>query len=135
MIGQAIARRVSIGRHILLADLHQENVDATTKVLSDAGFEVSTAVIHAAGVSPTQASSAVRSELLKLILPTRQESGCIEYNLHQDNQYPAVFVFYETWESTASVEKHISTDHYNAYFRALDGMIKEKVVNKMTLIE
>lgn len=80
-IGQAIARRVSVGKHVLLADLRQDNVDAAAKVLSDAGFEVSTAivdvssrtsvhalveaavaigdivgVIHAAGVSPTQAS-------------------------------------------------------------------------------
>jgi NAD(P)-dependent dehydrogenase (short-subunit alcohol dehydrogenase family) len=82
-IGQAIARRVSPGKHVLLADLRQDNVDAAAKVLSDAGFEVSTAIvdvssrksvhalvetataigtisglIHAAGVSPTQASPA-----------------------------------------------------------------------------
>jgi NAD(P)-dependent dehydrogenase (short-subunit alcohol dehydrogenase family) len=82
-IGQAIARRVSAGKHVLLADLRQENADAAAQVLSDAGFEVSTAiadvssrasvhalveaatamgavtgVIHAAGVSPTQASPA-----------------------------------------------------------------------------
>jgi NAD(P)-dependent dehydrogenase (short-subunit alcohol dehydrogenase family) len=82
-IGQAIARRVSAGKHILLADLRQPNVDAAAKVMSDAGFKVSTAivdvssrksvhelvgtatklgtvtgVIHAAGVSPSQASPA-----------------------------------------------------------------------------
>jgi NAD(P)-dependent dehydrogenase (short-subunit alcohol dehydrogenase family) len=82
-IGQAIARRVSAGKHVLLADLRQDNLDAAAKVLSDAGFEVSTAtvdvssresvhalvetataigaitgVIHAAGVSPSQASPA-----------------------------------------------------------------------------
>jgi NAD(P)-dependent dehydrogenase (short-subunit alcohol dehydrogenase family) len=82
-IGQAIARRVSAGKHILLADIRQQNADAAAKVLTDAGFEVSpstvdvstresvhalvqtatelgdvTGVIHAAGVSPTQASSA-----------------------------------------------------------------------------
>ena len=81
LIGQAIARRVSTGKHVLLADLHQKNADMAAQVLSDAGFEVSTAVvdvssrqsvhslveaataigvitgvIHAAGVSPTQAS-------------------------------------------------------------------------------
>jgi NAD(P)-dependent dehydrogenase (short-subunit alcohol dehydrogenase family) len=81
-IGQAIARRVSAGKHILLADLKQENADAAAKVLSDAGFEVSTTIvdvssrqsvhalvemataiggvtglIHAAGVSPSQASA------------------------------------------------------------------------------
>src|SRR5215207_5409256 len=80
-IGQAIARRVSAGKHVLLAGLRQENTDAVAEVLSNAGFEVSTAtvdvssresvhalvqtatalgdvtgVIHAAGVSPSQAS-------------------------------------------------------------------------------
>ncbi|KAF2394070.1 SDR family oxidoreductase [Pseudomonas frederiksbergensis] len=79
-IGQAIARRVSAGKHVVLADLKQENADAAAKVLLDAGFEVTTAivdvssresvqalvqtataigeitgVIHAAGVSPSQA--------------------------------------------------------------------------------
>src|SRR5271166_1341628 len=82
-IGQAIARRVSAGKRVLLADLRKENTDAAAKVLSDAGFEVSvatvdassreavhalvetatslgdvTGLIHAAGVSPTQASPA-----------------------------------------------------------------------------
>ena len=82
-IGQAIARRVSAGKHVLLSDLRQDNAEAAAKVLSEAGFEVSTAivdvstresvhalvetaaslgsvtgVIHAAGVSPTQASPA-----------------------------------------------------------------------------
>jgi len=82
-IGQAIARRISAGKRVLLADLKQENADAAAKVLDDAGFEVSTAVvdvssrasvhalvgtavalgnvtglIHAAGVSPSQASPA-----------------------------------------------------------------------------
>ena len=82
-IGQAIARRISAGKHVLLSDLRKENADAAAKVLSEAGFEVSTAivdvsarksvhalvetataigtitgVIHAAGVSPTQASPA-----------------------------------------------------------------------------
>ena len=87
-IGQAIARRVSAGKHVLLADLRQDNVDAAAKVLSDAGFEASTAIvdvssrksvhalvetvtaigtitgtIHAAGVSPTQASPATILEV------------------------------------------------------------------------
>ena len=82
-IGQAIARRVSAGKHVLLADLRQGNADAAAKVLSEAGFEVSatttdvssrasvhalvetaigigevTGVIHAAGVSPSQAPPA-----------------------------------------------------------------------------
>ena len=45
-IGQAIARRVSAGKHLVLADLRQENADAAAKTLSDAGFNVSTAAVE-----------------------------------------------------------------------------------------
>lgn len=82
-IGQAIARRVGAGKHVLPADLRAENAKAAADVMSNAGFDVSTTtvdissrasihalvgaatkvgdvtgVIHAAGVSPSQASPA-----------------------------------------------------------------------------
>src|SRR5271155_4009643 len=44
-IGQAIVRRVSAGKHVLLADIKRENADAAAKVLFDAGFNVSTATV------------------------------------------------------------------------------------------
>lgn len=37
-IGQAFARRVSVGEHILLADLRKINADTAAKVLLDAGY-------------------------------------------------------------------------------------------------
>ncbi|MGB0258137.1 MAG: putative quinol monooxygenase, partial [Coraliomargarita sp.] len=43
----------------------------------------------------------VQSELLKLIEPTRAEAGCINYDLHQDNENPAYFLYYENWETRA----------------------------------
>jgi phosphoglycerate dehydrogenase-like enzyme len=48
-IGQAIARRVSAGKHVLLADLKQETASSAAKVLSDAGFAVTTAVVDGSG--------------------------------------------------------------------------------------
>jgi NAD(P)-dependent dehydrogenase (short-subunit alcohol dehydrogenase family) len=44
-IGQAIARRVSAGKHVVLADLRQQNADAAAEVLGNAGFEVSTTTV------------------------------------------------------------------------------------------
>ena len=38
-IGQAIARRISSGRHILVANHSQKSADEAAKLLSDAGFE------------------------------------------------------------------------------------------------
>lgn len=76
----------------------------------------------------------VKSELLKLIAPTRTEDGCIEYNLHQDNEDPAVFIFHEIWESLACLENHMSTDHFRNYVNTVGSLIEEKVVHKMTRI-
>jgi NAD(P)-dependent dehydrogenase (short-subunit alcohol dehydrogenase family) len=41
-IGQAIARRVSAGKHLVLADYKLENAQTAAKILEDAGFECST---------------------------------------------------------------------------------------------
>ena len=86
-------------------------------------------------VAKSDSVDIVKTELLKLIVPTRKEDGCIEYNLHQDNENPAVFIFYETWESLGHLQKHINTNHYKAYLQAVGDLIAEKIVHKMTLIE
>ena len=44
-IGQAIARRVSAGKQVVLADLHRENADAAAEVMRNAGFDVTTATV------------------------------------------------------------------------------------------
>lgn len=77
----------------------------------------------------------VRSELFKLIAPTRREEGCIEYRLHQDNEDPSLFIFYENWESAAALGNHITSDHYKAYVKASEGLIEGKVIHKLTGIE
>src|SRR3954466_4144793 len=100
-IGQAIARRVGVAKHILLADMRPDNANAAAGVLGNAGFDVSvtavdvssreavhalvetatglgevTGLIHAAGVSPSQASPAT---ILKIDLygtaPLLEEFG------------------------------------------------------------
>ena len=40
-IGQAIARRVGAGRHVVLADIRLEAAESAAKLLEDAGFETS----------------------------------------------------------------------------------------------
>ena len=89
-IGQAIIRRVSAGKHIVLADYSMENAQRAAKTLEDAGFECSTIqcdlgskedilklvefgsskgkvtnLVNAAGVSPSQAPVA---EILRVDL-------------------------------------------------------------------
>ena len=76
----------------------------------------------------------VKAELLKMVAPTRNEQGCIEYRLHQDIDNPAVFMFYENWESMACLERHMNTPHFQAYVAAVGDKITEKSVHKLTEI-
>jgi saccharopine dehydrogenase-like NADP-dependent oxidoreductase len=46
-IGQAIARRVGAGKHVLLADMRAENANAAAQVLGNSGYEVSVATVDA----------------------------------------------------------------------------------------
>ena len=48
----------------------------------------------------------VKAELMKLIDVTRSESGCVQYDLHQDNERPAHFMFFENWDWRTVAETH-----------------------------
>ncbi len=78
--------------------------------------------------------AAVKAEAFKMIEPTRQEEGCIAYTLHQDNADPALFIFYETWESDAHLERHMTTDHFTRFVAAVDGLLSELAVHRLTRI-
>ena len=74
----------------------------------------------------------VKAELLKLIPITREESGCIQYDLHQDNDNPAVFLFYENWESRELWQTHMNNTHLTEYMTATEGAVASFTLNEMT---
>lgn len=76
----------------------------------------------------------VKEELLKLIEPTKKDEGFIQYDLHQDNEDPAVFVFYENWESEELLDKHLATKHLSDYVKATEDSVASFTINKMTKI-
>jgi NAD(P)-dependent dehydrogenase (short-subunit alcohol dehydrogenase family) len=80
-IGQAIARRVGTGKHVLLADLHRENAEAASVVLSDAGFENSTTL---ADVSQRESVLALVEMALSLgEVGSSTPLGCPRRRLHR----------------------------------------------------
>ena len=44
--------------------------------------------------------------LLALVPQTRQEAGCINYDLHRSLNKPGMLMFYENWVDRAALEKH-----------------------------
>lgn len=77
----------------------------------------------------------VKLELLKLIEPTRKEQGCLQYDLHQDNDNPAVFLFYEIWANRELWQVHMNNENLKAFIEATDGALESLTVNEMTRID
>ncbi len=95
---------------------------------------MNTLIIVAKIKTKTDKTELVKKELLKLIEPTRKEEGCIQYDLHQDNTDPAVFLFYEQWATRELWQKHMNNPNLAEYMQATDGAVEEFIIHEMTTI-
>ena len=73
----------------------------------------------------------VKTELCKLLEPTKKEKGCINYDLHQDNNDARIFIFHENWESDEMLNKHLSSEHIRSFRSVLPELIELAEVYKM----
>jgi len=76
----------------------------------------------------------IKAELEKLIGPSRADAGCLQYDLHIDNEDPAHFMFFENWESRELWQAHMATPHLQAYMQATDGAVADFTLHEMTHI-
>ena len=58
----------------------------------------------------------LRALLTGMLAPTRQEAGCINYDLHVSSEYPSKFLFHETWASRAHLDAHLQSVHVKVMF-------------------
>lgn len=65
----------------------------------------------------------VKSILIKLVEATRQEEGCITYELLQNHEDVTDFTFVEEWESQALLEAHLASVHIAQAQSQLEGAI------------
>ena len=77
----------------------------------------------------------VKAELEKLITPTRTEKGFLQYDLHQDNENPAHFMFYENWESRELWQEHMNNQPLKDFSVATDGAVENLTIYEMKHIE
>ncbi len=54
---------------------------------------------------------AVKAGLESVIAPTRNEKGCLLYDLHQDIKDKNIFFFYENWDTMQHLEQHRMMPH------------------------
>ena len=73
----------------------------------------------------------VREELSKLVAPTRAESGCINYDLHQCSDDKSKFMLYENWVSKKDLDVHLEMPHLNHFIKMISS--NEITCSKMEL--
>ena len=58
--------------------------------------------------------AALRTLLVGMLAPTRQEAGCIRYELLNNRNDPTDFTFVEEWADQAAIDAHMQTPHLKA---------------------
>jgi len=80
-------------------------------------------------------TSELRVILLGLLAPTRQESGCVVYEMLENVEDPTEFTFVEEWEDSKALEKHFESNHIrNALARFPELLSVELDVRRYRLV-
>lgn len=66
---------------------------------------------------------ALKELLIGLVEPTRQEPGCLYYELLQNQQDPTDFTFVEEWESQEHLKAHLASEHLKNAMNQLPGLV------------
>lgn len=86
--------------------------------------------LHVVATIPVkpEAVDAVRAALLTLVAQTRQEEGCLAYDLFESAAVPNTFVTVERWRGQADLDGHMTSPHLAAAFAAAEGALSGEVV-------
>ncbi|RYB93995.1 antibiotic biosynthesis monooxygenase [Nocardioides oleivorans] len=74
-----------------------------------------------------EAADQVREALLTLAAATREEEGCLAYDLFESGSTPGTFITVERWTDPAALDAHMATPHVAAAFGAAEGALSGEV--------
>ena len=76
--------------------------------------------LHVVATLPAKPESAdaMREALTTLVAATRQEQGCLSYDLFESASAPGVFVTVERWRGQDDLDAHLGTAHIAEAMRA-----------------
>lgn len=83
-----------------------------------------TATLHA----KADHKQTVRQLAQEMLAPTRQEPGCMRYELFEQQATEGVFLFQEQFVDQAAFDSHCQSEHFKKFIAALDGLLAEEPV-------
>lgn len=67
----------------------------------------------------------VRNELIGLLGPTREEEGCVNFDLHRAEDDPGLFLVHENWTSADALARHFDMPYLRAWVAKADDLLAE----------
>jgi quinol monooxygenase YgiN len=68
----------------------------------------------------------LQAELTALVRPTRNEEGCLLYDLHRSTDVPGDFLFFEIWASREAHAAHKQTPHFLRWNARKDTLLASR---------
>ena len=68
----------------------------------------------------------LKNQLIALVALSRKETGCLQYDLHQNTQKSNVYVLHEIWENEAIFEKHNNQEYVKAFFALAPSLLEKE---------
>jgi len=65
----------------------------------------------------------VREALLDLVAQTRNERGCLNYDLHQSQENATEFAIYENWDKASDLDAHAKSAHVQEFTRIVGHLL------------
>ncbi|MEQ5399958.1 putative quinol monooxygenase [Providencia rettgeri] len=76
----------------------------------------------------------VKAATKSIVEPSNRDEGCLQYELHQDNANPNIFIFFEIWKDQESLDKHNVTKHLQDFINKIEGKVDSldvKLISKI----
>lgn len=76
----------------------------------------------------------VKAATKSIVEPSKKDEGCLQYELHQDNANPNIFIFFEIWKDQKSLDKHNGTQHLKDFIEKIEDKIDSldvKLISKI----
>lgn len=85
--------------------------------------------LHVVATIPAKPESVdhVRRMMQTLAAATRQEQGCIAYDVYESAAAPGTFVTVERWRGHPDLDEHLASPHIAEAFAAADGKLAGEV--------
>ncbi len=66
-----------------------------------------------------------KAAALAIVTDSRNETGCINYDIHQSIEDETVFLWHETWKNKEAMDEHFETPFFKGFFAIVNEIAAE----------